>query len=147
MKLDNIWLLCNLAFVVFGIWGCQPDGAPGEHFPSGDRLAITWELFNDAAEGDDKYTVQFILTNDSDTTLPKQGWEMYYSQFPHSIYLSVEASTIFNIDHLGGDLYRITPGDSFPSLDLGESITLQYQMPVTKIKKSFAPHGLDFYSL
>ncbi len=142
MKLVNISILCTLTFVVFGIWGCQPEGTPGERFPSGDRLAITWELFNDAAEGDDKYTVQFILTNDSDTTLPKQGWEMYYSQFPHSNYLSAEASMIFSIDHLGGDLYRITPGDSFPSLDLGESITLQYQMPVTKIKNTFAPHGL-----
>ncbi len=120
--------------------GCASDPAINrEPFPAAEQISITWEVLDDAISGDDKRTLQFTLRNDSDTLLPRSGWKLYFNQFPHALYVDDSYSDEYSIANEGGDLYSITPQDSFPELGREESYEIRYQTNFGIFRYTFGP--------
>ena len=113
-------------------------------FPSTDRMALTWEVLDDAITGDDKRTLQFSLRNDSDTLLPRSDWKLYFNQFPHALYIDESYTNDYQVTNEGGDLYSIAPRDSFPGLGQGESFIFRYQTNFGIFRYTFGPQNPFF---
>ncbi|MBX2815242.1 MAG: carbohydate-binding domain-containing protein [Saprospiraceae bacterium] len=126
--------------------GCASDARLDETtlFPTANQINIEWEVLNDAVSGDDKRTVQFTIQNASDTVISRDGWALYFNQFPHSLYLDQASEKEFTVESKGGDLYAILPQDSFPGIRSGESYTFRYQTNFNVFRSSFTPKGAFF---
>lgn len=129
--------------LIIALVACSQIGDPTLAWPGDDQVHIMWELRDDAVNGDDKQSSVFTITNAGDTAM-SNNWQLYFSQFPTAFYLPVEAEYRYDIEAMGGDLYRINTLDSFPVIQPGESIKITYQWPVGRINRSFMPHGLFF---
>ncbi|WP_236969977.1 family 20 glycosylhydrolase [Membranihabitans marinus] len=94
-------------------------------------------------EGNDEtgqHKATFELINKS-TTPVVADWELYFNQITGSI--SIEPSVNVNIQHINGDLYKITPK---PGFNLSASDTLRIPLTVGSpaIKYSDFPSGFYF---
>ncbi len=140
--MNTIFRLWSLLLLTLLLLSCavstQQSAAP---FPSGDRLSLTWEILNDAVRDADVRTAVFTLTNHSDTIFPSQGWQLFYSQFPNVIESVPGTEDLYQVKNIGGDLYAIEPGDSFPTLSNGQSVSIEYRAPYPFVKKTHGPQN------
>lgn len=135
----------TLLFGLYIIFSCTDTTTESHNWPDQDRITVTWQLNDDAVEGDNKRTSKFIITNESSIPIPT-GWQLFFNQFPTSFYLPAKAEMMYDISPMGGDLYRISTLDSFPEIPAGESRAITYQWPVGMVKNTHTPHGLFFVS-
>jgi hexosaminidase len=134
-----------LAGFCFLLLSCQSDHHNDNPiFPPGERIIINWKLLDDAVSGDDKYSTIFTIFNGSDTIFPNKGWSLFYNQLPTALYLPPDADNVVEINNINGDLYQISPLDSFPLIMPGEQYDIRFQSTYQLVKKSYAPHGLFF---
>ncbi|MCB0685651.1 MAG: family 20 glycosylhydrolase [Saprospiraceae bacterium] len=122
---------------------CSEKAKKTSSWPDAKQLKVEWKILDDAVKGDNKYTSEFIITNESNSDMPS-GWQLYFSQLPTSFYLPANADGKYDIMPQGGDFYRISTLASFPNILPGQSFTIRYQWQVNKISRSFTPHGLFF---
>ncbi|WP_286271218.1 family 20 glycosylhydrolase [Thalassotalea hakodatensis] len=93
-------------------------------------LQVTFVLVtNQAGDKCDKnktdglcFEAQFQLTATED--LPAAGWSIYYSQIAPLHNFDGE---LFTLEHLNGDLHRLTPTDKFTGINKGESETITFR--------------------
>ncbi len=104
--------------------------------PEGDVIAITWEFQGNHAT-DGYYNATFVLENRGDTALGDRGWTFFVNQQGSGV---IQESITGNvaIDHVNGDLLRISPKKGF-QLDPGQSVEISYQNPGWMIKESEVP--------
>ena len=133
--MKSILLHC---FAILFLFSCKSDHAENIDKPPVNDLSLEWTLIDDALEGDDKRTSYFTLTNQSSIALAP-GWTIYFSQFPSTIYLPLEAENKYNIESVNGDLYKLESLDSLPAIGPGEKLEFRYQWPVRIFKYSHAP--------
>ena len=112
-------------------------------WPGDDEVRVVWRLLDDAVSGDNKRTSSFTIINEGDTTISDPGNCTLVNCLPPSIY-PLHAENKYDIEAMGGDLYRIVALDSFPDIPAGGLQTVTYQWPVGMIKKTHCPHGLFF---
>ncbi len=136
--------MAGVCFMAMVLLSCLPDSKQSFDWPAADQIKVSWELLDQAMEGDDRRKAAFEIANESDTVMSGFGWSLYYSQFPHSLYFDSGTEDLFSIENAGGDLYRLTPGDSFPSITPGERIRLPYMLAARLVKQSHGPHGVYF---
>ncbi len=122
-------------------FSCQNQKTQSTPWPNDEDLELTWQLSDDAAEGDDKRTATFTLTNKGTVSLPAEGWALYFSQFPLQLYFPVGSEEKYIMNNVGGDLYEIKPLEDFPRLEPDSSVTITYQSNFRFIKSSHAPRG------
>lgn len=131
-------------FAVVMLTGCTGEGDKSlTSWPGESNVSITWQLMDDAVEGDNKQTSSFTISNQGDTHI-SSGWNLYFNQFPTTFYIPAQAEDLYDIESMGGDLYRIVALDSFPDILPGSSEKINYQWPVGMINKTHTPHGLFF---
>lgn len=118
--------------------GCVSDDHSEGAGQRASHIHLTWSLLDDALLGDDKRTSIFTLTNQSYTPLPP-GWTIYFSQFPHSVYLPAAAINLYSLEQVNGDLYKLQTLDSFPTISAGGTYEFSYQWPVRIFKYSHGP--------
>ena len=122
-------------------FACQNKNVSSAAWPGDEDLALTWQLTDDAAEGDDKRTATFTLTNHGSVPLPAEGWALYFSQFPLPLYFPMGSEDKYEMNNIGGDLYEIKPLQAFEPLEPDSSVTITYQSNFRFIKSSHAPRG------
>ncbi len=107
-------------------------------FPGGDDICLGWQFIENHPDGN-HYSAQFILENRSEKLLPNQGWTLYFNQQGNGV-IQESVTGHVRIEHVNGDLMRITPGKKF-RLEPGESVQISYQNPGWLLKESEAPLG------
>lgn len=79
--------------------------------------------------GDGSFIAKMQLTNTSQVALPKgeSDWQIYF----HSIR-KIKTKTVkgLAIEHINGDLHRMTPTEAFTGLAVGETLELEYEAAV-----------------
>ncbi|WP_286235949.1 family 20 glycosylhydrolase [Thalassotalea sediminis] len=68
------------------------------------------------------FEAQFKLTAKED--IPASGWQIYYSQIAP---LHNADGNLFTLEHLNGDLHRLTPTEKFAGLKKGETKTVTFR--------------------
>ena len=133
--------ITTLLLGILAVFSCQPGSNHETSSASTENLELTWEILNDAKEGEDTRTAIFTLSNKGEGTFPKSGWTLFYSQFPNAISIMPEDADLYAIENQGGDLYAIRPLDSFPEIPAGKSFQFKYRAPYPFIKGSHGPQG------
>ncbi len=107
---------------------------------SGNDFKIDWKLVTNNYNGrEDRNLHELSITNKSEKDINKE-WKIYFSGPPQPID-SVFTPDV-TIKQLQGDLYVITPQETFPGIKKGESFTFKFtKVESFCIKYSDAPCG------
>lgn len=109
--------------------------------PDTDNFQLTWEFRgNDPGRGISSSV--FILENYDNQVLGEDNWELYFNQMGVGI-LQESVTGNVRIDHVNGDLLRISPLKDFV-LPPGESVEISYEKTGRLIKETEAPAGPYF---
>ncbi len=106
--------------------------------PGSDQIFLTWELIGNNIEAGD-YRALFVLENRDDLELGNRGWSIYFNQLDMS-GTSGPVSGDVKIEHLNGDLVRISPEEDF-RLAPGQSVNIEYTSPGKVNNVSGTPLG------
>jgi len=124
-----------LLFVVpFFMISCNQSNRTGT--PTGEEIVLTWEFLGNSAS-ERYYNAKWILENRGKTILGEEGWALYVNQQGSGV-IQESVSGNVSIDHVNGDLLKISPKQGF-QLDPGESVEIDYHNPGWMIKESEAP--------
>jgi hexosaminidase len=125
----------HLLFIIpFLMLSCKQNNKSG--VPAGEEIALNWEfLGNNITEH--YYDAKFVLENRGDTTLGDRGWNLYFNQQGSGVIQESVTGDVV-IDHVNGDLLRISPKDGF-QLKPGQSVEISYQNPGWMIKEAEVP--------
>lgn len=119
------------------LWSCSTSKET-QQIATADDLSITWVLNENNYKDEFNYSNSLIIKNTSTAAVLKKDWEIYFSQLPKKI---IEAPTNCSLTHINGDFYKITPSDSTPELQPGDSLVITYVCNDWVIKKIDAPCG------
>ncbi|GAB5520050.1 MAG: family 20 glycosylhydrolase [Rhodothermales bacterium] len=126
----RVWLPLGLLLLV--MTACDPGTRP-----TGDDLAVRWSVIDNVTGGMERFDAELTLINRSAQPLPDSGWAVYFN-FPRPIFGETVTPTL-RIDHVNGDLFRITAGPDFdPQQD---TVTVDMQAAFWVINRSEAPAG------
>lgn len=104
----------------------------------GSKTKLKWELVDNNHEGQKRSLTRLSMLNDSDHALGKQGWNLWFSNMR-----SIDVSTVtgdFSVEHINGDLYKLSPTSQFKGLAPGDSLQ------ITMVIKGRIPNFTDAVS-
>jgi hexosaminidase len=97
------------------------------------ELSITWEPLQNDYQNPQQSLNAITITNNGHTAFPATGWKMYFN----SARLIVSATVTGNakIDFVNGDLFSLTPTNTFTEIKPGESVRIEFidEEPVVNI--------------
>ena len=102
----------------------------------GPAIAIAWECLSNYTR-DDAFTARLVLRNVSSRAIAP-GWALYFNTCRKVLRDSV--STGFAVEHLNGDLFRLTMPAGGPWLP-GQTLTVEYEALHWAISITDAPLG------
>lgn len=105
-----------------------------------NSLQISWKVTQNAFEGKRQYWSVFTIKNLSKQALPKSGWSLYFNYIR-----DIDPSTIssdINIEHLNGDIFRLSPKANFAGLEAGKSLEVSFLSSEIFVNIADAPFGL-----
>ena len=87
-------------------------------------LSITWEALQNDAPNRGQSLNAITITNDGKNTFPATGWKMYFN----SARLVASATVTGNatISFVNGDLFSLTPTNTFTEIKPGESVVIKF---------------------
>lgn len=87
-------------------------------------LSVTWEPIKNDSPKPGQSLNAITITNNGKNTLPASGWKIYFN----SARLIVPAATTGNatIQVINGDLFSLTPTDTFGELKPGKSVRIEF---------------------
>jgi hexosaminidase len=119
--------------------------APAQ-FAAAARLQVRWEVAGAASGGNGRpapagtMTARLHVTNLDSNPLPAQGWAIYFNCMDEVPKGALPGN--LEIEHLGGDLFRLRPTPGFGGLVQGQSLVAAYHPPLGPAKPYKAPWGL-----
>ncbi|MEM6645976.1 MAG: family 20 glycosylhydrolase [Bacteroidota bacterium] len=111
---------------------CSTDSRPG-----GGDLAVRWSVVDNVTGGPERFAAELTLVNRSAQPLPDSGWAVYFN-FPRPIFSETVTPTL-RIDHVNGDLFRLTAGPAFDPRQ--DTTTVDMEAAFWVINRSEAPAG------
>jgi hexosaminidase len=87
-------------------------------------LGITWEALQNDYQNRPQSLNAITITNNGKNTFPATGWKMYFN----SARLITSATVTGNakIDFVNGDLFSLTPTNTFIEIKPGESVRIEF---------------------
>jgi hexosaminidase len=104
--------------------------------PTGDKIALTFEFLGNQAEGR-YYDAKFVMENKGEVALGDTGWTLFVNQQGSGVIQESVTGNVL-IEHVNGDLLRISPKEGF-QLEPGGSVEIAYRNPGWMIKESEVP--------
>lgn len=101
------------------------------------KIKLSWEVTGVSHDQPTKINAVLTITNDSDKTLPANGWKLYFN-YGRTVS---DATNIVNWEFINGDLNRIVPQNGFPALKSKESVKINYTASGKAINFRDAPSG------
>ena len=105
---------------------------------TGDDIQIKWKSNGNHFKGEFNYSNTIIIKNVSDASTLDSNWSIYFNQLPKSL---IESPTNVSLEHINGDLYKISPNELTGLLSAGDSIVIDYVCNDWVIKNIDAPCG------
>lgn len=119
---------------------CQVAISQVRHRFSVNDLKVEWKLITNGYNGEDQLLSSFIIANSGKVRFPGRGWKIYFCYnreiFKNDITGDVE------INHLNGDLYRLSPNAKFRDIKPGSASGITYLSEGQLITYTSAPSGL-----
>lgn len=87
------------------------------------NIELHYTVLDNTQDGANSFTSQLSFTNHSQRALPETGWQLYFN---HIHPIRTVDNPHVTIQHINGDLWVLTPTDSFPSLPPGNTLTVAF---------------------
>lgn len=126
----------SLIFFIAAIFAISCNQMKQNSSSEKSSISLTWSFQGNNAE-QAYYSAAFVLKNLGEEALSDQGWTIYFSQQGLGV-INESVSGNVRIDHINGDLLKITPLDGF-RLDPGASLEISYRKPGSMLLYSEAP--------
>jgi hexosaminidase len=142
MNFDNLLTFILFITILIGISvfsGCS--SADETKTIEVSAVNASWNLVSNYEEGGDFRSV-LTLTNSGDEALPAAGWSLYLNSVRPLVAESLLPD--FELDHINGDFFKLTPTSSFSGIEPGASYELEYLSRFHAIKFTDSPQGLYF---
>jgi len=142
MKIDNMptLTLSILLLIVFTVLtGCA--STDDAETVETSAITATWDLLSNYEE-DGNFRSVLTLENSGENALPAAGWSLYLNSIRPFVAESLAPD--FELEHINGDFFKLTPTSSFSGIEPGESYELEYLSRFHAIKFTDSPQGLYF---
>jgi hexosaminidase len=106
--------------------------------PRGAHLGLKWECVSNHFDGD-TFRAALTITNHGDVRLPGSGWTLYFNSCRKPVPESVTGGVV--LEHVNGDLFKLSPGPHFGSLAPGVSREIGYVAALWSVVETDAPMG------
>ncbi len=116
----------------------HPKTSGGASGPTGSHIGLKWEAVANHFDGD-TFRATLTITNHGDVRLPGTGWAMYFNSCRKPAPESVTGGVA--IEHVNGDLFKLTPGPRFGTLAPGVSREIGYVANFWAVVETDAPNG------
>ncbi|MFB9843456.1 family 20 glycosylhydrolase [Mucilaginibacter ginsenosidivorans] len=112
----RLFLLAVLICISISV-SASPNFNPGD-------LSVTWEVIKNDAPKPGQSLNAITITNNGKSSLPASGWKLYFN----SARMVAQATPTGNakIDFINGDLFSLTPTESFGELKPGKSVRIEF---------------------
>lgn len=87
-------------------------------------LSITWEALQNDYQGKPQALNAITITNNGKVTFPATGWKMYFNSARLVMEQAVTGNAI--IKFVNGDLFSLTPTDTFGDIKPGQSVRVEF---------------------
>jgi len=104
-------------------------------------ISASWNVLSNYEDGGNFRSV-LTFENNGEKALPASGWSLYLNSVRPLVAESLAPD--FELDHINGDFFKLTPTASFAGLEPGESYELEYLSRFHAIKFTDSPQGLYF---
>ncbi|WP_143307587.1 family 20 glycosylhydrolase [Chitinophaga vietnamensis] len=104
------------------------------------KLRTSWEVVENNYQGKAEFLSTFTFINTGGKAFPAKGWQLYFN-FVRSVKEGVIPGNI-KIDHVNGDLYRLSPADNFAGIAPGDSLKVNMVGDAWAVNFTDAPGGL-----
>ena len=104
-------------------------------------ISATWNVLSNYEDGGNFRSV-LTFENNGEEALPADGWSLYLNSVRPLVAESLAPD--FELEHINGDFFKITPTSSFSGIEPGESYELEYLSRFHAIKFTDSPQGLYF---
>ena len=130
--------------MIFLVIACQQKSSLVDQYPESSDLTITWIAKPGSASNQIEF--QLKIENSSDTFSLGNNWDLYFNMQPVLFSTNNEESKVMIMENILGDVYRLSPTDSFPGIGTRDSYTFEYTASYGWINQSFGPRGFYFQS-
>ncbi|CAL1520434.1 family 20 glycosylhydrolase [Chitinophaga sp. MM2321] len=116
-------------------------GAQAQQTPfDAASLKSSWEVVENHYEGKDNFLSAFTFINTGKKAFPAKGWQLYFN-FIRMVTPGILPGNV-KVEHINGDLYRLTPADNFTGIAPGDSLKLGMTGDAWAVNFTDAPTGL-----
>jgi hexosaminidase len=134
--MNTISKYITLFILVISVFACEYT----RKSPTGDEFLIRWKVDTNFLEGGGFRSVM-TLVNQSDLIL-KNDWSLYFNLMRLIDTTSLRPE--FNITHINGDFFKLSPTELFDSLLPGQETEITFDAQWSAIKVEDTPDGAYF---
>ena len=103
------------------------------------NLQLSWEVVEEEYQGTQQALAAITIENKGQNHMPANGWSLYFNASPG--FKPKEENAPVKVEHINGDLLRITPTGSFKSIPAGASQRLEFVTGGRVFNESMVPGG------
>jgi len=118
--LFKIWIVFPVLFIIF-----PPISAQQNKVFDATAIQTEWELIKNVSTEDPRFYALLTITNKGNYPLLNSGWKIYFSLRYHSNQLKA-ISPEFDIRHINGDLFSLSPNSQFRGIEPGGNYQISY---------------------
>ncbi len=108
-----------------------------------NKMKIKWKLIANSYQGKNQTLSELIIINQNTVSLTDE-WELFFNYAPSRMILKSDESEKVNIDHVNGDLFRMTPKKGFIGIQSNDSLTVKLVSDFWITKETEVPCGFYF---
>ncbi|MDH7461453.1 carbohydate-binding domain-containing protein [Chitinophagaceae bacterium 26-R-25] len=110
-----------------------------------NNIDVTWQIEENGHNGKFQSLTSLELANKNKKALPATGWAIYFN-FARMIVPGSATGADVQIDHVNGDLFKITPSANFQPLTAGKSFKVSFVSSDWVVNFTDAPTGFYIVS-
>jgi hexosaminidase len=88
-------------------------------------IQMEWKLVKNISKSDSLFNCSITFTNKGNKSMPSAGWKIYFNLRYHG-YKLTSLNNAFEIKHVSGELFCITPAVGFKGLTSRQTINIGY---------------------
>ena len=110
-----------------------------------NNIDVIWQIEENGHDGKFQSLTSLELTNKNKKALPAKGWTIYFN-FARMIVPGSATGADVQIEHVNGDLFKITPSANFQPLAAGKSFKVSFVSSDWVVNFTDAPTGFYIVS-
>lgn len=139
IKISKFLAIASALLIVTLQSGCSSGEEAEMVEPS--SVTVSWNVVSNY-EPDGNFRSVLTFENNGAETLSAAGWSLYLNSIRPLV--GEDFAPDFEMEHINGDFFKLTPTSSFGGIEPGESYELEYLSRFHAIKFTDAPQGFYF---